>query len=132
MSEPGSNLALLLTVWGEMARSQSMTPLIDALAEKVVWHGVLPDLVCHGRDEVSGVLGSARGGKLPRITRMTAEEAGNCVVLTVEGPNFGAGPAGSALEPAGGPRTLVLTFENDKVVRIESFAAREQALAAAT
>jgi hypothetical protein len=127
MSEPGRNLARVLTVWGQMARSQTMTPLVDAMAEDVVWQGLLPELVCHGRDEVSGVLGTARGGHLPRITRMATEEAGDRVVLTVEGPDFGPGPAGSALEPAGGPCTLVLSFDDDRVVRMESFATREEA-----
>jgi hypothetical protein len=128
MSEPGSNLARVLAVWGEMANRQSMAPLADALAEDVVWEGLLPELVCHGRDEVREVIGSARGGRLPRVTRMEAEEAGDRVVITVEGPDFGPGPAGSALGPVGGPRTLVLSFEDGRVVRMQSFATRQEAL----
>ena len=58
-----------------------------------MWQGLLPELVCHGRDEVRDALGSARGGRLPRVSRMEAEEAGDRVVLTVEGPDFGPGPA---------------------------------------
>lgn len=132
MNEPGSNLTRVLAVWGEMSRSQTTAPLAAALAEDVVWQGLLPELVCHGRDEVCGVLGSARGGQLPRVTRMEAEEAGDRVVLTVDGPDFGPGPAGPALEPAGGPRTLVLSFEDGTVVRMESFATRDEALGVAT
>jgi hypothetical protein len=109
-----------------------MAPLVDAMAEDVVWQGLLPELVCHGRDEVRGVLGSARGGRLPRVTRMEAEEADDRVVITVEGPDFGPGPAGSALEPVGGPRTLVLSFENNRIVRIERFPTRQEALGLAT
>lgn len=63
---------------------------------------------------------------------MVAEEVGDQVILTVEGPDFGPGPAGSALEPAGGPRTLVLSFEDSTVVRMESFATHEEALGGAT
>lgn len=106
MTEPGSNLARVLEIWGEMAGSRTMGPLVEVMADDVSWQGLLPELVCPGRDEVAGVLGSARGGQLPRITRMEAEEMGDRVVLTVEGPDFGPGPAGTALEPAGGPRTL--------------------------
>ncbi|MGH9292730.1 MAG: phosphotransferase [Acidimicrobiales bacterium] len=107
-------------------------PLAEALAEDVVWQGVLPELVCHGRDEVCGVLGSARGGQPPRVTHMEAEEAGDRVIVTVDGPDFGPGPAGSTLEPAGGPRTLVLSFKNSTVVRMESFATPDEALGVAT
>ena len=132
MSEPGNNLARVLAVWGEMSQSHTMAPLVDAMAEDVVWQGLLPELVCHGRNEVRDVLGSARGGRLPRVTRMEAEEAGDRVVLTVEGPDFGPGPAGSTLEPVGGPRTLVLSFEDGRIVRLESFATRQEALGPTT
>ena len=132
MSEPGSNLARVLAVWGDIFHSQTMTPLVDAMAEDVVWQGLLPELACHGRDEVCGVLGSARAGRLPRVTRMEAEEAGDRVVITVEGPDFGPGAAGRALEPVGGPRTLVLSFEEGRIVRMQSFATRQQAFAVAT
>lgn len=130
MGEPGSNLARVLEIWGEMARRQTMTPLVDSMAEDVEWQGLLPELVCHGRDEVGRVLGSARGGRLPRVTRMEAEEVGDRVVLTVEGPDFGPGPAGSVLEAIGGPRTLAVWLEGGTVVRMESFATRDEALGA--
>lgn len=132
MNEPGSNLARVLALWGDMSLSQSTAPLADAMTEDVVWQGLLPELVCHGRDEVRDVLGSARGGRLPRVTRMVAEEESDRVIVTVEGPDFVPGPAGSALEPAGGPRTLVLSFEDGRVVRMESFATREEALGVVT
>lgn len=131
MSEPGSNLARVLGVWAEIARGQSMSPLADLLTDDVVWQGLLPELACHGREEVSELLGSARGGGLPRVTRMEAEEVGDRVVVTVDGPDFGPGPPGTALEH-GGPRTLVLTFRDGRVVRMESVAARHGALAKPT
>ncbi len=115
-----------------MSLGETTGPLADAMAQDVVWQGPLSELVCHGRDEVSGVLSSARGGRLPGVTRMMAEEAGERVVPTVEGPDLGPGPRGSALEPVGGPRTLVLSFEDGRVVRMESFATREEALDEAT
>ncbi|HZD65535.1 MAG TPA: hypothetical protein VE152_05515 [Acidimicrobiales bacterium] len=130
MSEPGANLARVLSVWGQMAQSQSTAPLIEAMADDVVWQGLLPELVCRGRAEVSGVLGAARGGRLPMVTRMEAEERGDQVVLTVAGPGVGPGPPGTALESTGGPRTLVLSFDEGRVVRMESFATREEALGA--
>ena len=48
MTEPGSNLARVLALWGEMSNGQTMAPLGEAMAEDVVWQGLLPELVCHG------------------------------------------------------------------------------------
>ena len=132
MSEPGSNLARVLEVWGEISRRQTMAPLLDAMSENVVWQGLLPELVCRGRDEVGNVLRRARGGRLPRVTRLEAEEVADRVVVTIEGPDIPPGRAGPALEPVGGPRTLVLSFEDGRIVRMESFATREEALGVAT
>lgn len=128
MGEPGSNLACVLAIFGEMTHRGDMTQLTDALSEGVVWQGLLPELACRGRDEVTRVLGSARGGRLPRITHLEAQEAGDRVIITIEGPDFEPGPAGSALEPAGGPRTLALSFEDGSIVRMASFATRQDAL----
>jgi hypothetical protein len=102
------------------------------MAADVVWQGLLPELACHGRDEVADVLGSAGGGRLPRVTRMEAEGAGDRVVVTVEGPDFGPGPVGTALEPIGGPRTLAFWFGDGRVRALESFATRQEALGVAT
>jgi hypothetical protein len=128
MTEPGSNLARVLALLGEMSHSQTMAPLVDAMAEDVVWQGLLPELVCHGRDEVRDVLSSARGGQLPRVTRLEAEEAGDRVVLTIQSSDLGLGPAVPSLEEIGGQRTLVFWLKDAKIVRIESFATREEAL----
>jgi len=139
LSEPGANLARVLEAWGEASRSRSTSPLLGLLAEGVVWQGLLPELVCHGRDEVSQWLGAARDGRLPGVVRMEAEEVGSKVVVTVEGPDLGPAsvvlgrePAGAPEGPGPGARTLVLAFEEGKVVRMESYATRQEALARAT
>jgi hypothetical protein len=131
MSQPGTNLARALALWSQIAQQQTMVPLVEAMAEDVVWLGLAPELVCHGRDEVAGVLSSARGGRPPRVTRMEMEEEADRVIVTVEGPDFGPGPAASALQPDGGPRTLALSFQDGKVVRMESFLSHRDALGAA-
>ncbi len=128
MTEPGDNLGRVLALWGEMARTGSTEALGEVLAQDVVWQGLLPELACHGRDEVLQLLGRARGGRLPRATRVEAEEVGDRVVLTIASPEIGPGPEGTTLE-AGTPRTLVLYFDGGSIVRMESFATRQEALA---
>lgn len=59
----------------------------------------------------------------PRLTRFEAEEIGNKVVVSVEGPDF---PPVEG-QPASDRRSLVFTFADGTVVRIESTPTRERA-----
>jgi hypothetical protein len=130
VSEPGRNLGRVFTILGLMSESHSMTPLLDALDEDVVWQGLLPELACRGRQQVRSVVGSARGGRFPVLARVEAEEVGDRVVVTIMGPDLGPGPEGTVLERDGGPRTFVLSFGDEKIVRMESYASRPEAFSA--
>jgi len=133
MSEIGDNLALLVAAWTGMFRSGSSAALADILDEKVVWQGLLPDLVCSDRAQVLRILDRA-GAHLPRTSRIEAEEFGDRVAISVEGPDFPAliGAADAPLLAPGAPRSLVFTFRNGKVVRMESLPSRDAAFALAT
>jgi hypothetical protein len=119
MTRPGENLARIIGAWAEILRTGSAAALATLLDEEVVWQGVLPELACQGRAEATRFLGRA---PLPNITRMEAEERGDRVAVSVESAEFPVGPAGEGLQPAGGSRALVFTFNgNGRVVRMESF-----------
>jgi hypothetical protein len=130
MSEIGDNLVLLISAWTGMFRSGQTAELGEILDDGVVWQGVLPELVCRGREEVLGVM--VRNRRPPRITRIEAEEFGDQVAVSVEGPDFPEpdSPEGDLLPP-GSPRSLVFTFRNGRVVRMESLPSRDAAFALA-
>lgn len=132
MSESGENLALLVGAWTGLFRSGSGEALEAILDENVVWQGLLPELVCGDRGQVLRNLNRFRGHP-PRITRIEAEEFGDRVAISVEGPDFPAlaDAAEAPLLAAGAPRSLVFTFRDGRVVRMESLPSREAAFAVA-
>jgi hypothetical protein len=123
MTEPGHNLNTIIGAVAAVFQYRGTAKLRNILAESVVWHGPLPHLVCRNRDEVVYMLEHKRAIP-PRLTRIEAQEFGEKVAITVEGPDF---PENEIL-PAAAPRSLVFTFRDGKVVRIESVASREEAL----
>jgi hypothetical protein len=132
MSEPGDNLARLVAAWTAMLRSGESSALAGLLDEGVVWQGLLPEMVCSDRQQVLRILGR-RGSRPLRITRVEAEEFGERVAISVEGPDFAAlaGEAEAPLLAAGAARSLVFTFRDGRVVRMESLPSREAAFALA-
>ncbi|MGA2284480.1 MAG: nuclear transport factor 2 family protein [Candidatus Dormibacteria bacterium] len=133
MSEIGDNLALLVAAWTGIFRSGGGEALAGILDEKVVWHGLLPDLVCSDRAQVLRILDRFRA-RPRRITRIEAEEFGDRVAISVEGPDFPAmtDAAETHVLAPGAPRSLVFTFRDGKVVRMESLPSRDAAFALAT
>ncbi|HYA00858.1 MAG TPA: nuclear transport factor 2 family protein [Candidatus Binatia bacterium] len=132
MSEQGDKLAAVASAWTAMLRSGRVEELAAILDDDVVWQGLLPELVCRGREQVLNVMVRNRG-RPPRITRFEAEEIGDRVAVSVEGPDFGAGPGDPEAPqlPAGAPRSLVFTFRGGMVVRMESLPSRDAAFSLA-
>jgi hypothetical protein len=122
MSETGENLALILSAWTDMLRRGDTQALAAMLDEKVVWQGILPEQVCRNRDEVLNLLVRNRP-RPPRLTRIEAEEFGDRVAVSVAGPDF---PDNEALA-AKAPRSLVFTFRDGRVVKMQSLATRDAA-----
>jgi hypothetical protein len=133
MSEIGDNLVLLVAAWTGMFRSGAGEALAGILDEHVVWQGLLPELRCRDRAEVLENLSRLRS-RPPRITRIEAEEFGDRVVISVEGPDFPliSDAAEAPLLARGAPRSLVFTFRAGKVVRMESLPSRDAAFALVT
>jgi hypothetical protein len=61
--------------------------------------------------------------RAPRITRIEAEEKGDQVAVSVDGPDFQS----DDWRPPGGPRWLVFTFRNGRVIRMQSLTSRDAA-----
>lgn len=119
MAESGENLSLIICRLSAMQRTGSLGELAPLLDESVFWQGPQPELFCSGREEVVGVMSGGAPRPL-RLTKVEAQEFHDRVVVSVEGPGLPETPALAA----GAPRTLVFTFADRKVTRIESFASR--------
>jgi hypothetical protein len=116
----GDNLGRIVAAWNEMFRGGTTGAMEAILDEKVVWEGVFPGEVCHNRDEVMGRLAHIPGP--PRITRLEAEEQGDQVVVSVDGPDFrGDDPHRS------GPRSIAFTLRGGRVIRMKSLGSRDEA-----
>jgi len=122
MAEENDRLGRIVAVWTEMLRGGSTAALASVLSPDVVWQGVLPDQICHNREEVLHVVGRMRPGS-PRLTRFEAEEIGKKLVVSVDGPDF---PPVEG-QPTTNRRSLVFTFADVQVIRIESTSTRERA-----
>ena len=119
----GSNLGRIVAAWSELFQAGTTGPLQAMLDEKVIWEGAFPGELCHNRDEVIDRVSHMPG--TPRITRLEAEESGDRVVVSVDGPDFrGEDPNHS------GPRSLTFTFKDGRVTRMKSFASRDEAFRA--
>lgn len=118
----GENLALIVAAWTDMLRHGSTDALEALLDENIVWNGIFPDQICHGRQEVLGVLVSNRP-RAARISRIEAAEKGEVVAVSVEGPDF----QGNDRRSPDGPRSLVFTFHNGHVIRMQSLKTRNDA-----
>lgn len=124
MAEPGANLGLVMSGLSAIQQTGSLRELGPILDENVFWQGAQPELSCSGREEVLRLM-SGGAPKPLRLTRVEAQEFGDRVVVSVESSELPETPALAA----GAPRTLVFTFADGKVTRIESFASRDVALA---
>jgi ketosteroid isomerase-like protein len=96
------------------------------LDPKVTWQGLHEDWVCHGPDEVLETLQA--GLRLRRdVAALEFVRAGGRIVMGVRGPSLDE--VGG--EPLGGQIFNVFTLSNGRIVRIEDYRLREEALEAA-
>jgi hypothetical protein len=117
----GANLQLVIAAWTDLFARGSIDALADLLAPDVVWNGAFPDEICHNRDEVLDILVRSRT-RVPRITRLEAEEKGDQVAISVQGPDFQGD--GRRLV---GPPSIMFTFRNRHVIRMKSLKSRDEA-----
>jgi ketosteroid isomerase-like protein len=110
--------AFVLSMNGDLSKVESL------LREDVVWQGVREDYVCHDRKEVLDTL-----RQLGHVADEHIElvQQGDKVVLGVGGTGFDR--VGDV--PVGGQIFQVFTFEGDKVIHMQDYLTREEALTTA-
>ena len=108
-------------------RTRDLARLASQLDPDVVHQGVLPELTCHNRDEVLANVhrGFAREGL--GIERLELIDAGERVVVGLAGPRFSDVP----WAPLNGQIYVVYTLRDGRIVRMEDYLSRAEALAAA-
>jgi ketosteroid isomerase-like protein len=108
-------------------RTRDIARLESQLDPDVVHQGVHPDLVCHNRDEV---LDNVRRGFARAdfgIDRLEVIDAGDRVVVGLAGPRFREVP----WAPLTGQIYVVYTLRQGRIVRMDDYLTRSEALAVA-
>src|SRR5438034_7240532 len=107
----------LLLDWLAALRGDDVDGATAGLATDVVWRGVRKDVVCSGADEVVRKFRAARDG-LRDVEAIELIGQDSSAVLAAHGPD-------------GDEIYDVFRFDHGRIVRIEDYARREDAMAAA-
>ncbi len=117
---------LILEEFLASLRTGDLSRLEARLAPELVWKGLRPDLVCNSRDEALEVIRHQLAGER-HITALELVDAGDKVVFGVRAPEI-TEVAGERLD---GAIFQVFTFRDDRIVEMQDFRSRSEALAAA-
>jgi ketosteroid isomerase-like protein len=119
------NLETVLIDYLSAIRDGDPDAIRAVLDPEVIWQGLHDEWVCHGPDEVIKAL--QEGLRLRRdVAALEFIRGGNRVVMGVRGPAIDE--VGG--EPLGGQIFNVFTLSNGRIVRIEDYRLREEALKA--
>jgi hypothetical protein len=120
------NLETVLIDYLSAIRAGDRDAVRSVLDPAVIWQGLHDDWVCHGPDEVIETL--LEGLELRRdVAALEFIRARDRVVMGVRGPAIDE--VGG--EPLGGQIFNVFTLSNGRIVRIQDYRLREEALEAA-
>jgi hypothetical protein len=108
-------------------RTRDMARLESQLDADVVHQGVLPELVCNNRDEVLTNIGRGFARDDFGVDRLELIDAGDRVVVGLAGPRFREVP----WAPLNGQIYVVYTLRNGRIVRMDDFLTRAEAMTAA-
>ena len=117
------NLALVFDHL-QARRAEDVALLAAQLDPHVVHQGVLPELVCSGRDAVLARIRASFPQDGAGIDHIELFGAGDAVVLGLGGPRFQMAPHG----PLSGQIFMVFTFRDGRIVRIADHLTRDEAL----
>ncbi len=105
-------------------RMRDLDALARGLDPDVVHQGVLPSLVCDGRDAVLERIRSSLDGGESGIERLELSAAGDRVILAIAGPRFREIPF------LDGEIFIVFTVRDGLIARMDDCRTREDALKA--
>jgi hypothetical protein len=108
-------------------RVHDLARLESQLDPDVIHQGVLPELVCNNRDEVLSMVKRGFAGDGFGIDRLELIDAGDRVVVGLAGPRFSEVP----WAPLNGQIYVVYTLRDGRIVRMDDYLSRADALAAA-
>jgi ketosteroid isomerase-like protein len=108
-------------------RSRDVARVESQLDPHVVHQGVLPELVCNSRDEVLANVKRSFARADFGVDRLELIDAGDRVVVGLAGPRFQEVPG----TPINGQIHMVLTLRAGRIVRIDDYLSRSEAIAAA-
>ena len=106
-------------------RRGDMEAVAAGLDPGVIHQGVLPSLVCNGRDAVLKRVEASSAGGDRGIERLELHAAGDSVVVGVAGPRFREIPF------LDGEIFMVFTTQDGLILRIDDYRTREEAFRAA-
>ena len=120
------NLETVMIDFFGALRGGDFDAAVALLDPDVAWQGLREDWVCHGREEV---METFRSGLEQRreIDGLEFTRAGDQVVMGARGPSI----TEVAGEPLGGQIFNVFTLRDGRIVRIDDYRGRTEALAAA-
>ena len=105
-------------------RMRDLDALAAGLDPDVVHQGVLPSLVCHGREAVMERVSSSLNGADSGIERLELIAAGDRAIAGIAGPRFREIPF------LDGEIFIVFTVRDGLIARMDDYRTREDALKA--
>ena len=106
-------------------RRRDIAAVTVGLDPDVVHQGVVPSLVCNGRDAVVERIGFSFDEDDRGVERLEFLAAGDRVIVSIAGPRFREVPF------LHGELFMVFTMRDGRIVRIDDFATRGDAMLAA-
>jgi hypothetical protein len=123
-----TNIEIIFAGWLDAIRRGDAELMKETLAPEVIHHGIRPEMICEGRDEVLAMAGRW-AVDLPAVDAVELVSTGEHVVLSVRGPELGA-PADESDRPRG-QASIVFTLRDGVIVEMQDYLRRADALAAA-
>jgi ketosteroid isomerase-like protein len=105
-------------------RQRDVDAIRDGLDPDVVHQGVMPNLVCNGRDEVLDRVRSSFDPGDFGVERLELHAAGDRAIVGIAGPRFREIPF------LNGEIFIVFTVRNGLIVRMDDYRTREEAFRA--